>query len=74
MLRTAVVVVRRRTRVSHSLRLDRQRRLGDVDGEGLVAVDPPEGHLLTAHHHDPVFEARRWTVIGSAEGRGGGPT
>ena len=46
---------------------------GDVDGDDLPGVDPAQGDLCPATMMMPVLLATRWTVTGSAEGRGGGP-
>jgi hypothetical protein len=46
---------------------------GDVDGELLVGVDTSESDFLSDDHDGATVEARRCTVTGSTEGRGGGP-
>jgi hypothetical protein len=45
-----------------------------VHREGAVLVFAAEGDLLAGDMITPVFDARRWTVIGSVEGLGTDPT
>jgi hypothetical protein len=47
--------------------------LGDVDGDGLPGVDAAKALLCPTTVITPVLLARRWTVTGSDDGRGGGP-
>jgi len=53
--------------------LDCQGGLGDVDGDGLPAMDTAEGHLLPVDGDDPGVRGPVQTVTGSLVGRGGGP-
>jgi hypothetical protein len=50
--------------------LDGQSGFGDVDGDGLPAMDRPSATCWPQTM--PVVEARRWTVTGSVAARGGG--
>jgi hypothetical protein len=55
------------------LELDGQGGVGDGDRDGLPGVAEAEAAFCPATMITPVAEARRWTRIGSVEGRGGGP-
>jgi hypothetical protein len=49
------------------------RVFGDVDGELSVGVGSAEGQFCPTTVMIPLSEARGCTVMGSTEGRGGGP-
>jgi hypothetical protein len=58
--------------VSAVVEFDSDRMLGDVDGE--FAVGAFEAIFYPTTVMRPLLEVRRYTVMGSSEGRGGGPT
>ena len=73
MLRTGMVVVRLTMRVSPS-----SSSIASVVSETLMVTvwcwwTRPRATFWPQTMTTPVFEARRWTRIGSCDGRGGGP-
>ena len=67
-------MVRRTILVSSSKSTARVVSVGDVRGHGLSGVPAAEGDLLSGDHEDSVAGHRRWTLTGSVEGGGTGPT